>query len=266
MHKNTPKIKQHINSQFEDSYDRVKYLKNQYEGETAYILTAGPTFKNAIKNDLKNKLKDKLVISLKQTFNDVPNLVDYHLLNFCNLAKYEYPNSNTIVGWTVWDNNQPQVIVNNFNVDFILDTFKLNDGTPNIENSISFNQSQIDLLDINNSMSRPWGPGTMYEIGIPLALYLGCKKIVTIGWDLFGNCLSDELKDDEINPPEYHYNKENSIIPQTNTVPNKKEVLKVIDCTKALYEWLNSKNVELLIVDPLEINPAYKEIKRIKSI
>ena len=28
-------IKQHINSQFDDSYDRVKYLKNQLKGETA---------------------------------------------------------------------------------------------------------------------------------------------------------------------------------------------------------------------------------------
>ena len=265
MHKNTQKIKQYINSQFDDSYDRVQYLKDQYKGETAYILASGPTFKNAIDNGLKDKLKDKLVISIKQTINEITD-PDFHILNFCNLNRYNYPHSDTIVGWTVWDNQQPHTILQNFPCDFILDTFKLNDGSPNIENSIAFNQSQIDLLDINNSLPRPWGPGTMYEIGIPLALYLGCKKIITVGWDLFSSCLDDNLKDNEIKPHEYHYDKENTIIPQTNTGPNKKEILKVIDCTKALHKWLDSKNVELSIVDPLEINPAYKEIKRIKSI
>ena len=40
MHKNTPDIKNHINSQYDESYDRVKYLKDQYKGETAYILAS----------------------------------------------------------------------------------------------------------------------------------------------------------------------------------------------------------------------------------
>ena len=43
MHKNTPKIKEYINSHFDDSYDRVKYLKNKYKGETVYILGTGPS-------------------------------------------------------------------------------------------------------------------------------------------------------------------------------------------------------------------------------
>ena len=45
-------------------------------------------------------------------------------------------------------------------------------------------------MDINNNFARPWGPGTMYEMAIPLALYMGCSKIVTIGWDLFKNTLN----------------------------------------------------------------------------
>ena len=45
MHKNTPDIKNHINSQYDESYDRVKYLKDQYKGEAAYILASGPSFK-----------------------------------------------------------------------------------------------------------------------------------------------------------------------------------------------------------------------------
>ena len=28
--------------------------------------------------------------------------------------------------------------------------------------------------------NQPWGPGIMYEMAIPLALYLGCNKIVFV--------------------------------------------------------------------------------------
>lgn len=266
MHKNTPNIKTYINSQYDESYDRVKYLKDQYKGETAYILASGPSFGDIPQELLQEKLKDKLVISIKQTFNEVPNLVDYHLLNFCNLTKYEYPNLNTIVGWTIWDNNQPNVIVQNFPIDFILDTFKLNNGAPNIENSIAFNLDQIDLLDMNTNLSRPWGPGTMYEIAMPLALYLGCNKIITIGWDLFGSSIN-RYKDNKESLTQPHCYDNNSLVfKETDTAITKKEIIGTINSTKSLYEWLQSKNVDLEIVDPKGNNPAYEKIKRIKTI
>ena len=61
MHKNTFDIKNYINSQFDDSYDRVKYLKNQYKGETAYILTSGPSI-NDIPTDYLNEKVSKNIL------------------------------------------------------------------------------------------------------------------------------------------------------------------------------------------------------------
>ncbi len=266
MHKNTPDIKNHINSQYDESHDRVKYLKDKYKGETAYILASGPSFKEIPQEILQEKLKDKLVISIKQTFNDVPNLVDYHLLNFCNLTKYEYPNPNTIVGWTVWDNNQPNIIAQNFPVDFILGTYKLNDGSPNIENSVAFNLDQIDLLDMNTELSRPWGPGTMYEIAIPLALYLGCTEIITIGWDLFGSSIDRYKNDKEALTQPHCYDNNSLVFKETDTAITKKEIIGTINSTESLYKWLQLKSINLKIVDPIGNNPAYKKIKRIKTI
>ena len=37
---------------------------------------------------------------------------------------------------------------------------------------------------IERSFERPWGAGIMYESGLPIPLYTGCKKIITIGWDI----------------------------------------------------------------------------------
>ncbi len=267
MHKNTQQVKKFITSQYDDSYDRVKYLRDKYKGETAYVLASGPSLNNISTQILNEKLKDKLVISIKQSINNISDIVDYHLLNFCNLTQYNYNNPNTIVGWTVWDEHQPNVIVQNFPCDFILDTFKLNDGLPNIENSIAFNPDQIELLDINNSMSRPWGPGTMHELGIPLALYLGCTKIVTIGWDLFKSSIKRYKNDGEsLNNQPHCYDNNSLIFKNTDTSITKKEIIQVIKSTETLYNWLQSRGIELEIVDPHGDNPAFDKIKKINMI
>tara|TARA_B100000287_G_scaffold406514_1_gene431050 strand:- start:518 stop:1315 length:798 start_codon:yes stop_codon:yes gene_type:complete len=260
MHKNTPQIKKFINENFDDSYERVSYFKNKYEGETAYILGTGPSINDIPKKDFE-KLKDKLVISMKQTLSSVPD-ADYHLLNFCNLTKYEYKNENTIVGWSVWDGNQPHTIINNFDNDFILPTYKLNDGSVDLENSIAFNLDQLDKLDIDSGMARPWGPGTMYEMAIPLAVYFGCNKIVTLGWDLYGTEI-DRYKDDIESLTQPHcYNNEDLEWTNTDTSITRKEIVGVIKSTKMIKKWLNDKGVDLEIIDPNGNNPAYKSIKK----
>ena len=113
---------------------------------------------------------------------------------------------------------------------------------------------------MNNNFARPWGPGTMYEMAIPMALYMGCSKIVTIGWDLFKNTLNspENRKDDWCYKGITHES--------TKTQGSIKELKMVKDSTKGLYEWLLKKEVELVIVDPDGDNPAYEKIKRIKTI
>ena len=154
---------------------------------------------------------------------------------------------------------QPNTIVKNFPVDFILDTFKLGDGTPNIENTISYTE-EWDWLDMNKRISRAWGPGTMYESAIPLALFMGCTKIVTIGWDLFKDTLNNPEKDKQ----DWFYN--DLEFKQTKTVGSLKELEMVKNSTKGLYNWLSNRNIELTIVDPDGDNPAYEEILRKKTL
>ena len=114
-------------------------------------------------------------------------------------------------------------------------------------------------LDMNIDFSRPWGPGTMYELAIPLALYMGCSKIVTIGWDLFKNTINSGQKQDD-----WFY--DNIEYQNTKTLAGLKEHLMVAKRTKGLYEYLEKQDVELVIVDPDGDNPAYNKIKRLKDI
>ena len=50
---------------------------------------------------LNSKLSDKLVISVKQAYDVVRDITDFHLLNTYNLKEYDYTTDKTIVVWSV---------------------------------------------------------------------------------------------------------------------------------------------------------------------
>lgn len=259
MHNNTKLFKDQIGKLYSDSYERVWHLKDAYKGETVYIVATGPSLNYIESFDF---FKDKLVISIKQALHKIPDS-DYHLLNFCNLSEYTYKNPDTIVGWTTWDNVQPYKILQEYKHDFILPSIKLGDGTGKLENSISFTK-EWDYLDIAKNMTRPWGPGIMYEMAIPLAVHFGCTKIITVGWDLFGEDLRSKSSTDSTSfYPSHNYKKDQLTQSSTGTNISMKEIIGVIESTESLNYWLNSRNVSLNIVDPLNNNPAHPSINRI---
>ena len=85
-------------------------------------MSAGPSLKNYTQEYLKEKLNDKLVISIKQSFNILREVVDFHVLNFTNFEPYDYSNSeDTIVTWEVFEQYHPQMILdNNFKCELML--------------------------------------------------------------------------------------------------------------------------------------------------
>ena len=116
MNKKTFELKEKM-LQLEDISDRLEVMKDWYNGETCYIVSAGPSLKDIEINYLKSKLEDKLVISIKQAFNLLKGIADFHVLNFTNFEPYDYTDSkDTITVWEVFEQYHPQMILeNNFN-------------------------------------------------------------------------------------------------------------------------------------------------------
>ena len=81
MKSQTKKLLQELNK-YEDTEKRIDVLKNKYEGDTVYIIAAGPSLNNYKMDYIKDKLKNELVMSIKQTYNDLKDITDFHLLNF----------------------------------------------------------------------------------------------------------------------------------------------------------------------------------------
>ena len=260
MHKNTYNLIDNI-LQYEDIPDRLKVLKDTYKDETCYIVSAGPSLKNYTQEYLKEKLNDKLVISIKQSFNILREVVDFHVLNFTNFQPYNYDGTNNIVVWEVFEQFHPEMILkNNLKCELMLPV------TGNHERDIvkRINESQagklsFDDFTLDKTIQRMYGPGIMYEVVIHLALHLGVKEIKTIGWDIgdVSKFKQDNLYEDVWQDHAYDgYDN----IQYAKTPMNYHEVNTVVKSVKYLSEWLKSKGVDFEIIS--DRNPAHESVKR----
>jgi len=268
----TPKLRQELLT-LEDSEERIKLLKDKYKGETAYIIAGGPSLKKYSEEYLNEFFKDKLCMPIKQSYNMLKGVADFHLLNFCNFAPYDWSDNNSIVTWAIFEQFHPQMIAeNNLASDVYIPIFRNN---PNTGGGVGPNKMIYSLAEKEDwesmkldhpeyGFNQPWGPGIMYEMAIPLALYLGCSKIVTVGWDIGDLSTFDKgLEDDTQRVFQEHFygDKHNDIV-YAKTSMGPREILSVAKATKGIYYWLKEQGVEWNIDS--ETNPGYENIPRVK--
>ena len=76
--------------------DRLRVIRNSCRGETAYVVSCGPSLLELDLQELKNRLDGKLVISIKQAYGLLEGASDFHLTNFINHESQDYSNTSTI--------------------------------------------------------------------------------------------------------------------------------------------------------------------------
>ncbi len=254
----------------EDSHDRLKLLENKYKDDTAYIVATGPSLKNYEIQKMRAYLSDKFVIGIKQAYDVLGDVIDIHLMNFCNCKFYDYKDNNsTIVSWIVAMQDQPHYIIqNNMRCDFMMPLIRNHAGH---ENTLASKRDFHNML-ISKSFERPWGSGIMYEGALPMAIHCGSKRIVTLGWDIGELNKDDEGKDFIKYDHFYAYGRDNEKTEYDEVNVQKlavggssgmsyNETKMVVDSTEDLHYFLESIGVELNICS--DRNPAFNKIKRI---
>ena len=271
MRPQTKELKEQI-SKLENPEDRVKILKDKYKGETAYIIASGPSLKNYSEEYLKDFFEDKLCLPIKQSYNVLKDVADFHLLNFCNFAPYDWNSNNSIVTWAIFEQFHPQMISDNkLLAEVIIPIFR---NSPHTGGGVGPNKMIYSLAEMEDwdsmkldhpeyGFNQPWGPGIMYEMAIPLALYLGCSKIVTVGWDIgdlssFKNGIED---DTQRVFQEHFYGEQHCDIVYAKTSMGPREITSVAKATKGIYYWLKEQGVEWEMVS--DRNPGYEGIPRV---
>ena len=248
MKKITKKIKQEI-QKYDSIEERLKHLKDKYKGETAYILTCGPSLSTHDVNELNSTLKNKLVFSIKQAYNLVSDITDFHLLNTYNLSPYTW-NDNSIVYWSLsksYLDNQLRKIVN---LQAPIDLYIPVINPPFIDRSQTTQATENfdDFYLMESQTEVMWGCGMMYELAIPLALLLGCEKMVAIGWDC-----------GDPNQPIKHFDDDKVV---RDCFPQDGELSETIESTTALHKWFKNKKIEFQILsDQSYVSQKFQRIQ-----
>lgn len=145
---------------------KINALKNKHKEKHCVIVACGPSVIK-YKNEIEQISSDVIIIAVKQAIDLVPH-TNYHILNFINIQRYDY------------SKRKP----------YILEIYRGNErhkyhdiGFEFSSKEMLFKTKNFKKYLLENSFTRPWGPGIMYELGFYLAYHLGCKSITTYGWD-----------------------------------------------------------------------------------
>ena len=154
----------------------LEKFKNQFD--EIVIISAGPSLKTIDKSRLKEFCRGKLVVCVKQTIDYIDFSPHIHLLNDCNLSRYDYKDDSVLkvmVKSPSWFSYTPKFMYDVlFNIDGV---------TCHHERSLSATREFEKWQNLEDRRC-PWGPGIMHEIGIYLPKYLNCNTAYFVGWDI----------------------------------------------------------------------------------
>lgn len=204
---------------------RHNELRGAYAGKVAFILTCGPSLEEVWSNELKDALSDKLVIAVKQAQQLAPEIVDLHLYNEVRMQDYSYAKSPTVrLSVSQFMPDHPS------HIHYPISEYKY-------ERSL-FVTDEYEKWDLTNGVERPWGVGIMFELGLHLPLYLGCRAAVIIGFDMnnrgkyhfYDQTQQADSKHYKVDPEEFGYARRS---------------------TTFYTEWAHSKGLEVVLYSPL---------------
>jgi hypothetical protein len=240
--------------------ERISLIKDSYKGKTAVIVLTGPTLKDHNHGEMRDifeNREDIVVISVKQAYTTTLNTTDFHVLNPWNIDRKtptKYKDDNPIVFWNVAQSYQDAhlniIAGNNHPCDMWVPC--LNPPYITDRDTIQATCDFDKWGDLGEKTQLYWGKSILYSTIFPLVLHLGCKDIVTIGWDFkSSNTLKEKSE---------HFYDNNKKIDEFNS----KDDIEMIESTSKLYDWCLKNNITIKILS--DVNPCEKKFTRIKSI
>ena len=249
MNSRTVDIKKDLKT-LESVEERLEFLKGKFKDKKAVILAPGPSLNEYDLQCLENR-DDIILLSIKQAYDKIKGQTDFHIVNTYNFDKvngYNYENLDCIIFYGLSEsfvNDQlKKLAIKPHPVDIWVPV--INPPTIAYNQSIHKSADYDKFLMLQLETQTWWGTSILYEQAIPLALLLGCKEIVTIGWDLGTGAHSYSEK-------EVSYKVNDAETERTQDS---------IDTTPQLFDWFKNRNLSLKICS--STNPADDRFERIE--
>tara|TARA_R110001583_G_scaffold179358_1_gene336163 strand:+ start:262 stop:1077 length:816 start_codon:yes stop_codon:yes gene_type:complete len=265
MKKYTAELKKEI-IKLDSCEERIDFLKDKYKGKTAVITLPGPSLNDYDHNELRkifSNREDLVIIPNKGSYDLSLGTSDFHVMNPWNINKkvplnYENP-ENTIVFWNVTaafqDNHLEMISNNNHLCDIWVPCYTEPwiKKEQCIHNTCNFEQFWL----LGKEYKTIWGTPILYSTAIPLALHLGCKDFIIMGWDTH---MFNKHKDKKA-----HYNQPDNDFKSQPWI--KEEEVKIIESSYKLYDWCAINNINMkLLTDISPIDNRFERLKSIKDI
>ena len=247
-----------------DSYERVKLLKDACKGETVYLVSCGPSLTTHDREKLLSKLKGKTVLACKQSYEYVKEVASFHLMSAYSYQPYEYYSQDTIVHWQLTAMNMPYEINRIENewkspADMLVPCY----STPWVQmNNTTAYSRNFKNFEVYSEGKIIWGPGIMYESGFGLAVHLGAKEIVTIGWDIGDLSKFEKVKGYKLGDDDWVKEHADSLYKtHAGSGPDYEELKETIDSTAEMYDYFLDKGIKIRILS--DRNPGDNRFERI---
>ena len=239
------------NCSLEQSLD---LLENSFSGEECYILNCGPSLSDHNEEALKNFLKDKLTFTVKQAYEKYREVSDFQFFNCSNL-----PNRGTFQPH--YENSESTILVSSSNYPHYQrwtpvqtsDIFYKIPIRTEINNEFLVRTGEIDKFLIKNNLTRPCGPGIMYETVLFMAIHLGIKDIKVLGWDLTMDKVTEQNY-------KHFYGSTKGLVNRGDILDW--EIEETRRFSKNFYEWCKKNEISLSLVS--QQSSLYEGIPRIK--
>jgi glycosyltransferase involved in cell wall biosynthesis len=242
---------------FSQLSDKLEYLKDKHKGETLYILNCGPSLNEYHFDYLKEQLEDKTVFAIKQAYNYFPEITDYHFFNCSNLP-IEKGLKKLTQHYSYAQNRPVTIASSNYDVGMRWSKIQKHDIFFKIPIRTEINNEFITVTKkfedfvIDKNLTRPCGPGIMYETVFYMAVHLGFKEIVLVGWDL-------RQKDANEDNYEHFYGTNDDVFNKGDVLDW--EIKTTCDASKELYYWLKEKEIDIKVASS---SAVYEKIERIR--
>lgn len=235
--------------------EKISYLKDSFKDEDCYILNCGPSLSEQDPEKLKNFLKDKLTFTVKQSFDLYKEISDFHFFNCSNLPnpkeKFEPYYENLKDTITVSSSNYEEY--QRWQVFQSSDIFFKIPIRTEIDNEFLVKTGKIEENLLKNKLTRPCGPGIMYETVLFMAIHLGVKSIKVLGWDL----TMDKVTEKDY---KHFYGSTDGLINRGDILDW--EIEETRKFSKDFYNWCLENNISLSLVSSQ--SSLYSEIPREK--
>jgi hypothetical protein len=210
-----------------------------------------------------------LVFAVKQAYDLVRGVADFHLLNFSNFQRYSYRRPRPILAMLAHSGHPTWGPTPEICLPFVGDREKWETLRAN---ALAERRNFDDYL-LSRTCVRPLGPGIVYELGVYLAVHLGVCRLITVGWDIgnLGDAHVDHFYEERaarttprpvgrllfrlrgVLRPRRYRQLESLAAHLSGRVYNRMrpfpdEIKLTSACTRDVYLWLKGKGVDLNVI------------------